>query len=409
MRAFVQVERDAANRLIRRNHGDPVATPTEPTGIGTITLSAMTEPYREYKRQNAGVKHLGTSVNIWSQLIAHLGDLPLSAVKAADLYEFLESRMRAAKKPWSMKHAHGLAKRTLREVFGLARTLGKLEGENPVDDMDVLPLLEAKEERARKKPRHPFKDSQLSTLFTSEWYRVDSDRWRGKMGKDLAARYWVPLICMFHGNRVREVLQLVASDLSMSHSLLTVHFRAELEEEQEEMRAVGVVRSVKNEATKRAVPIHPTLRALGFANFIEQRRHTDGQNAMLFPSSLPKPGGKTPILGRAYEQAFLRYVRDELGFGSGFGNHSFRHQMEDRIRDAQRPGHQWPPGMAHAYTGRKRVRDQDVGHVQPESSESSYGRGHGPVLVLEYVETLDFDGVTKPPVFDLWLRNATVL
>ena len=83
------------------------------------------------------------------------------------------------------------------------------------------------------------------------------------------------------------------------------------------MRAVGVVRSVKNEATQRAVPIHPTLCALWFANFIEQRRHTDGQNAMLFPSSLPKPGGKTPILGRAYEQAFLRYARDELGLGVG--------------------------------------------------------------------------------------------
>ncbi|GLS13524.1 integrase [Hydrogenophaga electricum] len=407
VRAFAEVERDAAGRLLRRADGEATPTPAKPAAAGA-TLSAMTEPYRDYKKRNAGAKYLSTSQNIWSRLIEHLGDVPLAAVKGADLYDFLEARMRATERPWSMKHAHGLVKRTLREVFSLARTRGLLVGGNPVDDLEIMPQLTAAEERSRMKPRHPFTDTQLTTVFTSDWYRVGTVRWRGKMGKDLGARYWVPLVCLFHGNRVREVLQLVASDIGCAETIPVVHFRAELAGEQADLLAVGAARSVKNVATERVVPLHPTLCALGFVEFVQQRRQADGEHAMLFPSSIPAPGGRAPIIGRAYEQAFLRYVRDELAFGRGFGNHSFRHQLEDRIRDAQRPGQQWPAGMAQAYTGRKRLRSQDVGRIEQEGSEADYGRGYGPTLMLEYVKTLSFDKVTLPPPFAAWLADSNL-
>lgn len=405
VRQFAEVELEATSRLLRRNQGGPGATPEMPAPVGA-SLSAMTEQYRVYKQQNSGGKHVGTSVHVWSKLIDHLGDVPLNAVKAPDLYEFLEARMRALVKPWSMLHAHGLVKRTLREVFALARTRGLLNGGNPVDDLDILPMLAAKDEKARRKPRHPFADAQLSTLFASEWYRPGSTRWRGKMATDLGARYWAPLVCMFHGNRVREVLQLVASDIAEHDSVQVVHFREEMEGEQAAMLAAGVVRSLKNQATQRVVPLHPTLLALGFVEFVQQRRDAAGANALLFPSSLPEPGGKTPILGRAYEQAFLRHVRDELQFGRGFGNHSFRHQLEDRIRDAQLPGHRWPAGLAQAYTGRKRVRQGDQGFIENEGSESAYGRGHSAAMMLRYAKTLTFDGINLPHPFAAWLKDA---
>jgi integrase len=406
VRQFAGVELEAAGRILLRNQGEPAATPEPPLPVGAC-LSAMTEAYREYKKQHSGGKHTGTSVHVWSKLIAHLGDVPLSAVKASDLYDFLEVRMRAPVKPWSMQHAHGLVKRTLREVFALARTRGLLVGGNPVDDLEILPTLTQREERDRRKPRHPFSSGQLSTLFGSEWYRPDSTRWRGKMATDLAARYWVPLVCMLHGNRVREVLQLVASDIDEQKTTVPViQFREEMEGEQVALRAAGVARSLKNDPTQRTVPLHPTLLALGFASFVQHRRQEDGENALLFPSCLPKPGGKAPILGRAYEQAFLRHVRDTLQFGHGFGSHSFRHQLEDRIRDAQRPGQQWPAGAAQAYTGRKRLRSQDVGYIATEGSESAYGRGHSPALLLKYVERLSFDGIELPPVYSTWLAQS---
>lgn len=404
VRQFAAVELDAAGRVLQRNRGESSATPPKPAAAGA-TLSAMSEPYREYKKQNASTKHTGTSANVWLKLIAHVGDVPLAAIKASDLYEFLEARMRAPVKPWSMQHAHGLVKRTLREVFALARTKGLMVASNPVDDLELLPMLTSKEERSRKKPRFPFTDAQLTAIFASDWYRIDTKCVRGKLATDLGARYWVPLICTFHGNRVGEVLQLVASDFEMQNAVPVVQFREEMDGEQSAMLAAGVERSLKNNPTHRVVPLHPTLVELGLPEFVRRRSEADGPNAMLFPSSLPNAGGKAPMLGRAYEQAFLRYVRDALAFGRGFGNHSYRHQLEDRIRDAQLPGHRWPAGLAQAYTGRKRLRDADRGLIETEGSEAAYGRGHGPTSLLQYIRTLRFD-IGLPPPFETWLNGA---
>lgn len=84
-------------------------------------------------------------------------------------------------------------------------------------------------------------------------------------------------------------------------------------------------------------------------------------------------------------------------------NHSFRPQLEDRIRDAQRPGHQWPAWMAQAYTGRKKVCKQDAGAIEVEGSKSAYGRGHGPASMLAYLSTLALDAFKLPPPYETFL------
>ncbi|WP_287985800.1 hypothetical protein [Diaphorobacter sp.] len=40
-----------------------------------------------------------------------------------------------------------------------------------------------------------------------------------------------------------------------------------------------------------------------------------------------------------------------------------------------------------------------MGLIETEGSESAYGRGHGPPLLLEYIKTLSFDAVVLPPTF----------
>jgi integrase len=405
VREFAKVDIEGQGRVMKRNRGEPAETPPMPLE-NVATLSTMTELYRAHKQQDAGPKHVGTTVNVWKLLIANCGDIPLDQITSNDLFDFIEARMHADHKPWSMDYAQGVVKGTLREVFALARTKNLMTGKNPVSDLDVMPRLTRDEEAAHKKPRHPLTSLQLTTIFSSAWYTPSSNLWRGKMRKDLGARYWVPLICMFHGSRVREVLQLVSSDIGQQDGVDVLKFQKQIEGQQLELLATGASRSLKNIATHRVVPIHPKLLDLGFIDFVQQRKTVAGPNAMLFPSSLPAPGGKTPILGRAYEEAFLRYLRDGLEFGRGFGNHSFRHQLEDRIRDAQRPGKRWPAGLAQAYTGRKRLRDADVGRIDVEGSEAAYGRGHGPDTMLLYIEGLDFQGVKLPPTYKNWLTGS---
>ena len=85
VRQFAEVELEATGRVLRRNQGEPAATPEVPSPVGAC-LSAMTELYRDYKRQHSGGKHTGTSVHVWAKLIDHLGDVPLSSVKAPDCW-----------------------------------------------------------------------------------------------------------------------------------------------------------------------------------------------------------------------------------------------------------------------------------------------------------------------------------
>ena len=405
VREFARTSLEALKSLELRNRGEPVATPSAPANAPK-TLSSMSAIYEAYKGQSAGRKHTGTALSIWRRLVEHLGDVALDSVKPGDLYGFLESGMHAATHPWSMDYAHGVVRRTLAEVFDLARSRGLMLAENPADALRVLPRLSASEERQRRHPRYPYTDAQLSAIFKSDWYNPSSTAWRGKLGEDLGARFWVPLVSLCHGCRVGEVLQLLASDLDEVDGVPVVSFREEVEDGENVLTSAGIVRRLKTEATSRVVPLHPVLIERGILKFVSQRRDAQGASALLFPSSLPTPGGRAPKLGRAYEQAYLRFVRDRLGFGRGFGNHSFRHQLEDRIRDAQTPANRWPPGLAQAYTGRKRVRAADRGLMEQEGSEAGYGRGYAPSTVLRYITTLSFEGIELPPPYETWLRRA---
>ena len=85
-----------------------------------------------------------------------------------------------------------------------------------------------------------------------------------------------------------------------------------------------------------------------------------------------------------------------------FGNHSFRHQLEDRLRAAQLPGQVWPAGLVLSYTGRKRSRREDVGVLAEEGSAADYGKGYRPDVMLRYIRAIDFSEVHLPPKFVDW-------
>ncbi len=419
IRSFARVEKEAQSRISRRNEGEDTETPAPPRAT-LHKLSDVTKPFEEFKSINVEKKHLSTTLNAWKLFIDYCGDIPLDSVTSAHIYDFMHHRMYASTKPWSESRAKTFGKRVLREIFGFARTKGFMTISNPIDALEVFPSLSKSDEASRKKPRYPFTRTQLNALFASEWYDPkDENRFRGKMRTDLGARYWIPLIGLFHGNRVSEALQLVASDFSWSSGVFVVRFQTELEEADEKPETVPQkrgggkqppghdvrdLRHLKTTATKRIVPVHPKLLELGLEDFIVARRK-EGANAVLFPSSLPNPNSKNPKLGRAYEQAFLRFVRDHLGFGSGYGSHSFRHQLEDRLRNTQADNGSWPAGMSQQYTGRKRTREADRNVTEEEGSEAAYGNGYIPQSMLRYISQIDFSDVVLPAPFAAWLSR----
>jgi integrase len=113
--------------------------------------------------------------------------------------------------------------------------------------------------------RLPFTDEELQTLISSDDYGKNN----GKM-HDCAHRFWLPLLGMFTGARLNELSQLYISD-----------FRKEKEIHYFSINADNEDKKLKNKASVRNIPIHPTLIELGLLNRVnELRRHGEKR---LFP------------------------------------------------------------------------------------------------------------------------------
>jgi hypothetical protein len=415
VREFAKAERSAQQFISARNRGDEpdVAKVVGPMGT---RLSEMNARFIKYKSNYVGTKPVSMAISIWNRFIAFKGDVFLNGVSSKDIFDFFSARLFTDADTWSQGYVNGHAKRALKDIFSLARTQSLMSVDNPVAKLEVMPKLSEKERKNRLKPRYPFSSNKVNILFASEWYKPDSTQFTGKLRDDLAARYFGPLIGELHGSRVREFLQLMTGDILVIDGVLCFKFQIELPEEDAnapesvQPEAGGGLdlptRNLKNSSVLRTIPVHPKLIELGFATFVAERSNSFGQAVPLFGSSVPNPGGKSPMWGRAFEQSFLRYVRDTLGFGSGYAYHSFRHQFEDRIRDSQAVGGVWPAGLGQFLSGRKLPRDADKALFREVGSEAAYGNGYRPSSVLPYLERLDFQDIEFPRPFHEWLMHG---
>jgi integrase len=420
VRGFAAAEKLAMSKLSARNSGEDVATPSEPDEFvlaktnpsrSMASVSLMTPLYEEHKSKTVGWQTVSKNVSIWQRLIEFTDDAPLDSLKSNHIYYFLEARLNAAQDPWSVGYTHGPACRALDEIFSLARTLGHMTAPNPVREMETKPTIRKEENAKRKNPRYPFTTQQINQIYQSNWYDPRATQWTGKMAKDLAGRYWPPLIDQLHGLRGVEALQLVANDFDFSGPVPLVTFKLELtigkDTDGDEVvdRASMPARSLKNGHTRRTLPIHPKLVELGLVEYVKGRKSLGGITP-LFESALPDPGGKRPQWGRAYSQCFLPFVRDTLGFGKGYGNHSWRHKFEDVIRAANVHHGTWPTGVPQLISGRKIPRNADSGVFLAVGSEDDYGDGYDPASLQKYMAQLRFDEIEFPPPFKAWLAGA---
>jgi hypothetical protein len=412
VRDFAIAEVKIHEFLDKRNRGDwPDKNDVLPK-VGTH-LSEMIEPYRKHKLENVGAHYVGTGVSVWKDLIEHKGNVFLSEVTSADIYALMEHHLRVTKR-WGQDYL-STVRTYFDDFFSLGITLSHFKGPNPIRTLEKLPQLPKKEREERKKPRYALSSEQLNIIFASDWYNPTATHWKGQLGKDLGTRYFMPLISLLHGPRVREPLRLMTDEIVEQDGIPCFNFRIEFEEDGkkdskestadvvEENYKAWPTRSLKNTAVLRIIPVHPKLIELGFLEYVEERRKELGRPGPLFQSALPEPGGKSPKYGRAYEQAMLRFMKNKLGFSNGYGNHSHRHQFEDRIRvaNAETP---WPAGMWQFIGGRKMVREEDKAHAAKVGSEKDYGRGYKPAAVLKWQATLDFSDIKFPLPYLEWKK-----
>ena len=94
----------------------------------------------------------------------------------------------------------------------------------------------------------------------------NSPVWTGCLSKDRRSRpgsliirddkYWLPLLGLYHGNRLEEFAQLHRSDVRCEDGIWYMDINDEGEKQ------------LKNEQSKRRVPVHPFIQELGFLQYV---------------------------------------------------------------------------------------------------------------------------------------------
>lgn len=189
--------------------------------------------------------------------------------------------------------------------------------------------------KSKRTPRVPFSETQLTTIFNSPHYLEGKIKFSGM--------YWAPLIAIFTGARLAEILQLTRDDIQEKDGNWTLAINEESSDEDPKKR-------VKTRAGNRIVPIHPTLLKLDFI------RYVDAQTGRLFPDEERDKEGKFSNFSKRFNT-----FRAQIGLypcpdGLKRDFHSFRHTVETKFKE-----------MVGIGDGNKRVDtytiDSIMGHV----------------------------------------------
>lgn len=135
-------------------------------------------------------------------------------------------------------------------------------------------------------------------------------------------RKWIPLVCLFTGARIGEIAQLRLGDVRQERDVWFVHIRHD----------DGEGLSTKSRKSRPAA-VHAILEKVGFLAFHQRRLEASGGDidAPLFPELKPNARGQISGMPSRWWRDYLADIGVKDG-ADGFGAHSFRHTLADRLR-----------------------------------------------------------------------------
>lgn len=194
-----------------------------------------------------------------------------------------------------------------------------------------------------------------------------------------SAKYWVPLIALFSGMRLGEIIQLQVADVKRLDGIeyfdvtpVAIDLADGEADDQDEEK------SLKTASSRRGIPVHRTLFELGFGDFLDFRRAAGEKR--LFPEiEKAKDDGSW---SKQFSKHFKRF-RESVGVTRrGIKFHSFRHNVEEALRNAD---------------VRKELRDAVQGHGENGVSRE-YGSGYYVKTLSEAILKIEYAGLKLPRV-----------
>ncbi len=164
-------------------------------------------------------------------------------------------------------------------------------------------LKTSREDEMEKESREPFSTEELKIIFNPDTY----------LKIDEPDGFWPPILALYTGARLNELCKLSVLDIGEREGIHSIQITTQYG-------------SLKNQASKRKVPLHPQILELGFLDYVEDVKKFDG---MLFPGLKPNRYGsyiKEP------SRRFGKYL-DSIGITDPSKVfHSFRHTANDKLK-----------------------------------------------------------------------------
>jgi integrase len=208
----------------------------------------------------------------------------------------------------------------LRTLLNFAVNEGWI-GRNPARGLRVVDPVR------RRDKRLPFSTEQLRLIFNAPLYTGCTDDRNGYAVPGTArprrGRFWVPLIALFAGLRLNEACQLDVADIESVDGVDCFSVSAGVVAADNDKR-------LKTASSERLIPIHPTLREMGFLTFVEASRAAGDKK--LFPEL---QASSTGYYSDPFSKWFRRFLEKSEATRPKTCFHSFRHCFRDALREAR--------------------------------------------------------------------------
>ena len=231
--------------------------------------------------------------------------------------------------------------------------------ENPLKGQ----LIRERLEKPKKQNRQTLTSDEMARVFSSPEFLAQRHGERGT----LEARFWVPLLCLFHGTRANEVAGMRVADVMEDNGIPFLDLR-----ETDEHR-------LKTETSVRKVPLHKQLISLGFLEFVARRRERD-TDGYLFSGLTRNRNGSMADGVCKWWQRFVTGILGSITAGGPTGPrgiHSLRHSWKKAARAA---------GLAESIS-------KHIGGWSQTDTAGCYGWDDALLMLKEAIDKIEFTNV----------------
>jgi integrase len=314
----------ALSDLQRRYRGDfteskvlasyPQPRPEAPKGKPKVTITGLIEAWAK-GRENERKRTRDEWERRLRQFSKFLGHDDAEAVNGKDLRNWRDHLRKTGLKAKTINES---CIAPVRAIFAAAEAEDVLKG-NPLAGLKIA----LKEDKTKEKPRRKYEPPEAAKLLKAARKRTDSLR-------------WLTWLMAYTGARINELAQLRKVDVLKEGRIDFIRIAPSTDKGHE----------IKTSASRRDVPLHRAVIAEGFLKFVAKAK-----GEWLFGDLPPGRYGKR---GDAASKRYGRWQRTEVGITDKRAvAHSWRHRMEDLLRNVEAPDEVIDSIVGHALKGER--------------------------------------------------------